>query len=60
MLSKLQELHNQHVKESRDYLKIIVECPMFTAEQNIAQRGHDEGRDSLSNSGDVNRVISSN
>ena len=28
---------------------------MFTAQQNIAQRGHDEQRDSLSNSSDVNR-----
>ena len=28
---------------------------MFTAQQNIAQRGHDEGRDSLSNISDINR-----
>ena len=28
---------------------------MFTAQQNIAQRGHDEQRDSLSTSSDVNR-----
>ena len=41
ILSKLQESHKQYVKENRDYLK--------------AQRGHDEQRESLSNSSDVNR-----
>ena len=55
ILSKLQESHKQDVKENRDYLKVIIECLMFTAQQNIAQRGHDEQRDGLSNSSDVNR-----
>ena len=41
ILSKLQESHKQYVKENCDYLK--------------AQRGHDEQRESLSNSSDVNR-----
>ena len=36
-------------------IKTAIECLMFTAQQNIAQRGHDEQRDSLSNSSDVNR-----
>ena len=54
ILSKLQESHKQNVKENRDYLKVIIECLMFTAQQNIAQRGHDEQRDGLSNSSDVN------
>ena len=55
ILSKLQESHKQYVKENRDYFKVIIECLMFTAQQNIAQRDHDEQRDSLSNSSDVNR-----
>ena len=55
ILSKLQESHKQYVKENRDFLKVIIECLMFTAQQNIAQRCHDEQRDSLSNSSDVNR-----
>ena len=55
ILSKLQESHKQYVKENHDYLKVIIECLMFMAQQNIAQRGHDEKRDSLSNSSDVNR-----
>ncbi|KAL9983000.1 hypothetical protein ACROYT_G005120 [Oculina patagonica] len=55
ILSKLQESHKQYVKENRDYLKVITECLIFTAQQNIAQRGHGEQRDSLSDSSDVNR-----
>ena len=55
ILSKLQESHKHDVKENREYLKVIIECLMFTAQQNIAQRGHDEQRDDLSNSSDVNR-----
>ena len=55
ILSKLQESHKHCVKENREYLKVIIECLMFTAQQNIAQRGHDEQRDDLSNSSDVNR-----
>ena len=55
ILSKLQESHKQYVKENRDFLKVIIDCLMFTAQQNIAQRGHDEQRDSLSNSSDVTR-----
>ena len=54
-LSKLQKSHKQYVKENRYYLKIIIECLMFTAQQNIAQRSHDEQRDSLSTRSDVNR-----
>ena len=55
ILSKLQESHKHDVQENREYLKVIIECLMFTAQQNIAQRGHDEQRDGLSNSSDVNR-----
>ena len=55
VLSQLQESHKQYAKENREYLKVIIECLMFTAQQNIAQRGHDEKRDSLSDSSDINR-----
>lgn len=55
ILRKLQESHKQYVKENREYLKVIIECLMFKAQQNIAQLGHDEQRDSLSDSSDVNR-----
>ena len=55
ILSKLQESHKQYVKENRDHLKVITECHMFRAQQNIAQWGHKEQRDGFSNSGDVSR-----
>lgn len=55
VLSQLQESHKQYAKENREYLKVIIECLMFTAQQNIAQRGHDEKRDGLSDSSDINR-----
>ena len=50
ILSKLQESHKQYVKESGDYLKVIVECLMLKAQQNIAEQYN-----SLSNSSDVIR-----
>ena len=53
ILSKLQESHKQDVKENCDYLKVIFECLMFTTQKNIAQRGHDEQRDGLSNSSEL-------
>ena len=42
--------HKQYVKESGDYLKVIIDCLMFKAQQNI-----EEQCNSLSNSGDVIR-----
>ena len=42
------------MKENRNFFKVIIECLMFMAQQNITQRGRNE-RDSLSNSSDVNR-----
>ena len=55
VMSQLQESHKQYVKENREYLRVIIECLMFTAKQNIAQRGHDEQHDRLSESTDINR-----
>ena len=55
VLSELQESHKQDVKENCDYLKVITECLIFAAQQNITQWGHGEQRDGLSNSSDVNR-----
>ena len=43
------------VRKNRHYLKIIIECLLFTAQQNIAQRGHEEDRSNLSAASDVNR-----
>ena len=40
--SLLNEDHEQSVKENRMYLQVIIECLMYTAQQNIPQRGHKE------------------
>ncbi len=55
VLSQLHEDHQQSVKENRDYLKVIIESLMYTAQQNVAQRGHEEERVNLDKSSDVNR-----
>ena len=52
------QLNNSHqitVKKNRDYLRVIIENLVFTAQQNIAQRGADENRHKLSESSDMNR-----
>ena len=43
--SVAKQLDNQHrveVQHYREYLRVIIECLVFTAQQNIAQRGHRE------------------
>ena len=37
------------------YLQVIIESLFFTAQQNIAQRGHEEKRDDISRISDDNR-----
>ena len=55
VISLLNEAHKQSVKENRMYLQVIIECLMYTAQQNIAQRGHEEVRTGLNERCDVNR-----
>jgi hypothetical protein len=55
VLSQLHEDHKQSVKENRDYLKVIIESLMYTAQQNVAQCGHEEERVNLDKSSNVNR-----
>ena len=55
VLSQLHEAHDQSVKENRKYLQVIIECLMYTAQQNIAQRGHAEERVHLNEHCDFNR-----
>ena len=42
VLNQLKEAHQQDVLRNREYLCIIIECLIFTAQQNIAIRGHEE------------------
>ena len=43
------------VKRKRDYLRVIIECLAFTAQENIAQRGHREYRHDIGAVSDVGR-----
>ncbi|KAE9521775.1 hypothetical protein AGLY_017826 [Aphis glycines] len=47
ILSTLNEKNISLVKENRYYMSVIAEILLFTACQNIAQRGDDEGAESL-------------
>ena len=37
---QLVTIHMEAVNRNRDYLRVIIECLAFTAQENIAQRGH--------------------
>ena len=53
-----KQLDNQHrveVQHNREYLRVIIECLVFTAQQNIAQRGHREDRQDIVSTSDINR-----
>ena len=52
---QLNSAHQLTVKQNRDYLRIIIETLVFTAQQNIAQRGVDENRHNLPQPSDTNR-----
>ena len=47
--------HKDNVKANRQYMKIIIESLVFTAQQNIAQRGHEEDRSNITEESDINR-----
>ena len=56
--STAKQLDNQHrveVQHNREYLRVIIECLVFTAQQNIAQRGHREDRQDIVSTSDINR-----
>lgn len=52
VLGQLDKEHSRQIKENR---KIITECLIFTAQQNIAQRGHIEDKTSRDCPSDTNR-----
>ena len=55
VIDLLDSHHKDSVKASRQYMKIIIESLIFTAQQNIAQRGHEEDRSNIAEVSDVNR-----
>ena len=55
VLNQLNVAHKQQVLHNRKYLRIIIESLAYTAQQNIAQRGHDENRQNVAELSDTNR-----
>ena len=55
ILTQLDSQHKVNIKKNRQYLKIIIETLMFTAQQNISQRGHEESRQNISEISNINR-----
>ena len=52
---QLDDKRREEVQQNREYLRVLIECLVFTAQQNIAQRGHREGRHDIGSSSDINR-----
>ena len=52
--SMMDENHQRMVVRNREYLRVIIECLLFTAQQNIPQRGHEESRQNLEQASDFN------
>ena len=52
---QLDDKRSEEVQRNREYLRILIEYLVFTAQQNIAQRGHREGRHDIGSSSDINR-----
>ncbi|XP_068692643.1 zinc finger MYM-type protein 1-like [Montipora foliosa] len=55
IISIIDDGHRNYVKRNREFLCVIIECLFYTAQQNIAQRGHEEDRSNLGQRSDVNR-----
>ena len=55
VLNQIRSQHATEVAENRRYLQIIIETVAYLAKQNIAFRGHNESRESLTELSDTNR-----
>ena len=53
--TQIDSQHKASVKKNREYLQIIIECLMFTAQQNIGNRGTKEERKNIHEKSDSNR-----
>ena len=54
VLKQLHSAHQEYVGKNREHLKDIMETLFFTAQQNIAQIGHEEERSDFGNFSDIN------
>ena len=57
ILEQLISVHQEQVVSNRQYLRVIIESLIYTAQQNIATRGHEENRKEMWKVSDINRGI---
>ncbi|XP_028406200.1 zinc finger MYM-type protein 1-like [Dendronephthya gigantea] len=55
VLQQLSTAHKDQVASNRQYLKVIIQSLMYTAQQNVAIRGHEETRNDIWEVSDINR-----
>ena len=55
LLSQIKNKKKEEIDQDHAYLQKIIECLLFITKQNIALRAHEEKRDNLASSSDVNR-----
>lgn len=56
VLAQINQAHLNLVQENREYIKILARVLLFTANQGIAQRAHDESQSSL-NKGNFKELV---
>lgn len=54
VMTAMESNHASMIERNRRYLRIIIECLMYTAQQNIPQRGHTECRSNINYMSDNN------
>ena len=55
VLHQLNTAYQDQVASNRQYLKVIIQSLMYTAQQNVAIRGHEENRNDIWEVSDINR-----
>ena len=55
VLQQLNTAHQDQVASNRQFLKVIIQSLMYTAQQNVAIRGHEENRNNIWEVSDINR-----
>ena len=54
-MKQLVEAHQKDVQLNREYLRVYITSIFYTAQQNVALRGHKEKRKNITNMSDTNR-----
>ena len=55
VLQQLNTAHQDQVVSNRQFLKVIIQSLMYTAQQNVAISGHEENRNNIREVSDINR-----